>query len=544
MVTKSHKRMTIFLADGSSVLSGLKMLASSLFVFCFCFLVGLRLATATEECQVLIITDQAKYITEDEFLSFTLDPFLLHDVTPRWGTLDFNSSRVQTLARGLSPAIIRYGGTDADWQIFNLENRTTANGSLLFVPKRKLFPEKMRKIQDSEPKVVLYPQDVDNLRNLAVQAGGKLLFDLNIQLRYGSQWDPLNAMELFHYIKDKGYTDDFDFQLGNEPKYPELSIDGKRIAEDFNILCKVLDSMDFTASRVVGPDLDPSASASKTWPDIIRDFVPRVDKCLTAVTIHHYYFHGPGAVVSEYLDLHHFESLAPLLLAIRGAVTAAGGASIDIWLDETSDALGKGTPNISDRFASGFLWLDKLGVAASQGIKIVARQIFYGGNYPLLSPALEPNPDYWLSFVFKRLVGRGVLDTELFTSMTALGYARAYAHCTSPRAKYPDGSVTLYAINILQNSSITLFLDQSLGAKTVDLYLLSPDGSEGLLSPYVAVNGKRLALIDDHTLPTLSPVSQPAEKGIVLPPLTFGFFVLPDVNAPACTDVVTSEANK
>ena len=503
------------------------MQASSLFIPSFCFLVGSILATATEKCQVFIITDSVKYTTEDEFLSFTLDPFLLHDVTPRWGTLDFSNPRVQTLAAGLSPAILRYGGTDADWQIFSQDNNGPTDDTLRFVPRVKPGAD--------EPKVVLYPKDVDNLYNLAMQAGGKLLFDLNIQLRYGSQWNPLNAIELMQYMKKKGYADNIDFELGNEPEYPELKIDGTRIAEDTNILISVLDSMqEFNTSRVVGPDIGVSGTSGASF-DIIRDFVTTVDKRLKAVTVHHYYFAGPGANISEYLDLRHFDALAPVLQAVRDTVTAAGGSSLDVWVGETSDAYNKGTPNVSDRFVSSFLWLDKLGIAGSLGYKLVARQIFYGGNYPLLSPALEPNPDYWLSFVFKRLVGRGVLDTELFTSVTALGYARAYAHCTSPRAKYPDGSVTLYAINILQNSSITLFLDQSLGAKTVDLYLLSPDGSEGLLSPYLAVNGKRLALIDDHTLPTLSPVSQPAEKGIVLPPLTFGFFVLPDVNAPVCS---------
>ncbi len=99
---------------------------------------------------------------------------------------------------------------------------------------------------------------------------------------------------------------------------------------------------------------------------------------------------------------------------------------------------------------------------------------------------------------------------------------------------FVGGSVTIYVINLLQTSSISFVLDQSLGDQAADVYLLSPDGTEGLLSPYVALNGKRLALVDDHTLPTLTPVSQAASKGIVLPPLTFGFIVLPNISATAC----------
>ena len=39
--------------------------------------------------------------------------------------------------------------------------------------------------------------------------------DLDCQLRYGTQWDPTNAAELFAYIKQKGYQDVFNVELGN-----------------------------------------------------------------------------------------------------------------------------------------------------------------------------------------------------------------------------------------------------------------------------------------------------------------------------------------
>ncbi len=37
-------------------------------------------------------------------------------------------------------------------------------------------------------------------------------------------------------------------------------------------------------------------------------------------------------------------------------------------------------------------WLDKLGVAAREGVKVVMRQTFYGGNYALLANDMKPNP--------------------------------------------------------------------------------------------------------------------------------------------------------
>ena len=50
----------------------------------------------------------------------------------------------------------------------------------------------------------------------------------------------------------------------------------------------------------------------------------------------------------------------------------------------------------------------------------------------------------------------------------------------------------------------------------------------------VALNGKTLEMIDDHTLPQLVPIQQSASQGIKLSALTFGFFVFPHANATAC----------
>ena len=50
----------------------------------------------------------------------------------------------------------------------------------------------------------------------------------------------------------------------------------------------------------------------------------------------------------------------------------------------------------------------------------------------------------------------------------------------------------------------------------------------------VSLNGKVLKLVDDRTLPDLAPKSVPGDEPLNLPPLTFGFYVIPKASASAC----------
>lgn len=49
----------------------------------------------------------------------------------------------------------------------------------------------------------------------------------------------------------------------------------------------------------------------------------------------------------------------------------------------------------------------------------------------------------------------------------------------------------------------------------------------------VRLNGKVLKLVDDRTLPDLMPKIVPGYD-LILPPLTFGFYVIPEASASAC----------
>ena len=58
-------------------------------------------------------------------------------------------------------------------------------------------------------------KNIDNFVELARNSNMKILFDLNILLRHGKQYNPVNANNLIMYVKKMNYQHVFNFELGN-----------------------------------------------------------------------------------------------------------------------------------------------------------------------------------------------------------------------------------------------------------------------------------------------------------------------------------------
>ncbi|NWR80959.1 HPSE Heparanase, partial [Centropus unirufus] len=120
--------------------------------------------------------------------------------------------------------------------------------------------------------------------------------------------------------------------------------------------------------------------------------------------------------------------------------------------------------------------------------------------------------DYWLSLLYKKLVGPKVLRVSVAGADERK--LRVYLHCTNPRhPKYREGDVTLFALN-LYNITQRLQLPGYLSRKSVDQYLLLPHGKENILSRSIELNGRVLRMVDDQTLPEL--IEKPLGPGGVL----------------------------
>jgi len=474
---------------------------------------------------VHIDLDEVPYRIDDKFVSICMDDQLLGD-QPKWSTFNFSSPRIHTLLRGLSPAYLRFGGSPADYSVFTEESSA--------------FIKSITGILQT-----LTKKDISSLVLLTHDTGLRLLFEFNLQLRQGTLWNPTNAISMIEYLRQQGLARYVDFELGNEPDYYGSStrhfthLTADQISHAYKTLRTILKHYPETFSaKLVGPDIVGNNNVAL---NMFSSFLNSSGDYIDAATFHHYYFHGPDAKVGNYIDVKYFNELERYINLYSPLVRPKG---LPMWIGETSDSWGSGTPNVSDRYASGFLWLDKLGLSASMGVEVVMRQTFYGYDYSLINKDLQPNPDYWLSWVHKQLVGNNVLKAYVksdtfgwqsnHSNTDDTGLIRIYAHCTKLSKRYGPGSITLLAININTNSTANLqFTPELTLDDKVDRYILTPGDSDGLLSRYVNLNGARLSLVSDSELPDLIPDSSNSTT-VELPPLTFGFFVFPTAYLPAC----------
>ncbi|XP_055955935.1 heparanase-like [Patella vulgata] len=361
---------------------------------------------------------QAVRNVSSKFVGVTLDSGL---IVQRWKTFNLTSQKVLTLAKGISPSYLRIGGTACDRLVFNRTN------------DHAYHP--------------LTVADWDNLNHFVMNAGWDLIFDFNLFLRKNGNWDPSNAIELLEYTVKQGYKP-AGYELGNEPnRFPSANaISEKQLAKDFAALKNIVSSSGVPPFLTIGPD-----TAGMT-PDYVENFLEAGGgDVVDVVTVHQYYTNGQKATLKDFTDRKLLDKFIPEVDSFVKTCNEKA-PNKQCWLGETSSCYHGGAQNISDRYVAGFLWLDKLGLSALHGLQTVLRQEFYSGNYGLIDINLNPNPDYWLTLIYKRLVGSPVFDVTQTTDPNV----RVYAHCTNVSSSigYKPGSITVY---LYKPGSITVY---------------------------------------------------------------------------------------
>ncbi|CAL9682473.1 unnamed protein product [Knipowitschia caucasica] len=487
---------------------------------------------------------------DPRFLSLTVDASLASE--EKFLFL-LGSSKVRALASALTPAFLRFGGTRQDFMVFSPQGvRGSALPPAAGVCGTGLpswFEDKLKKewikqqillkredLQKKYRRVKFTETTIDQLYSFTNCSGMELIFGLNALLRTpDNRWNSSNAQALMHYCASRQY--EMSWELGNEPNSYEkkagIRVDGFQLGEDFVHLRKIMaDSKFYNNSRLYGPDVGQPRDHRI---DILDGFLQSGSEAIDACTWHHYYVNGRDTSLEDFLDP---EVLDTLTLKTNEVFQKVKGVSPlkKVWLGETSSAYGGGALGLSNTFVAGFMWLDKLGLGAKLGLNVVMRQVLIGsGSYHLIDDNLDPLPDYWLSVLYKRLVGQQVLFVKAFGSYTLLHKrVRLYLHCTS-KNRSTNGAVTLMAMN-LNHKAARVSVPAHMASSTVVAFVLESDqrGEEGLCSRSVMLNGEVLRMVDDTTLPALTGASLSPSEHVHLPAYSLSFFVFSDVKAPAC----------
>ena len=507
--------------------------------------------------KVSIDTQQYVYQIDERFLSLALGSSLIRR---HWENFNFSSVKLQELAKGLAPAYLRMGGTDEDFLLFKPDKaflaaryyhtdaishdqrrddishqQHTGTYTTSRDQRRNNCTTSHRHRANHYTNFTMTTKDVHDFFTFAKQSDLNIIFGLNVLLRDSDThcWNSTNAEELMKYIISHGFS--CGWELGNEPIDLQALINktttGEELASDFKILRKLLNDHPEYGHMIVGPDI------SSPWRPPVRDkflkeFLTNINDNIDGLTYHQYYMDNQQPV-SKFYNPDTLDDLITEMQQVQSIMKESGASSIKLWLGETSSAYDGGVPGVSDSYVAGFMWLDKLGIAARLRHDVVIRQTFYGGSYSLTNTkTLDPFPDYWSSFLHKNLVGSRVLEVHGGISLGRT--VRVYAHCTSKRSGYDTGSLVLIALNT-QHSDVKLVLINGLEKLPVHQYLLTPGQNNNLTSQTVRLNGKLLQLVNDTFLPNVVPKTIPPDD-IMLPPVSYGFFVIPDAKADGCKE--------
>ncbi|KAM9450930.1 heparanase [Clarias gariepinus] len=497
---------------------------------------------------------------DERFLSVTIDASLVAE--EKFMYL-LGSPKLRTLAKALTPAFLRFGGTKQDFMTFTPQSEYYMTKSYSGDPLPYAGPScskfELPQLLEEELKrdwamqvLLLRKEDasgkymevtfseyaMDLLYSFANCSGLELIFGLNALLRTPENaWDSQNAELLLNYCEKRQYR--LSWELGNEPnsyeKKAAIRVNGSQLGEDFLHLREILrKSKMYSSSGLYGPDIGQPRGHRK---DLLSGFLESGAEAIDACTWHHYYVNGRDTSLEDFLDPKVLDMLAVKTDEVLKIVQALS-PGMKVWLGETSSAYGGGADGLSDTFVAGFMWLDKLGLAAKLGLDVVMRQVLIGsGTYHLVDNNLDPLPDYWLSLLYKRLVGPEVLKIQVLSnSGKQKQLLRVYLHCTNKESSsYRKGAVTLFALN-LSKKQVVIKLPALISNSTVEVFLLQSAEPEevGLHSRSVKLNGDVLKMVDERTLPSLQGAELPPGEHLKLPALSFAFFVLKHAAAPVC----------
>uniref|UniRef100_A0A914DE72 Uncharacterized protein n=1 Tax=Acrobeloides nanus TaxID=290746 RepID=A0A914DE72_9BILA len=127
---------------------------------------------------------------------------------------------------------------------------------------------------------------------------------------------------------------------------------------------------------------------------------------IDAMTFHQYYMDCTTSRLEQFLDPRMMDKM-------ERDIKVEQQFNLSLWLGETGSCWADLNNTLSVTFASGFLWLDVLGLGAKLVDVVIRQELRSAVNGLLDISTYQPKPDYWVSFLHKKLVGQKVLNVTI-----------------------------------------------------------------------------------------------------------------------------------
>lgn len=512
--------------------------------------IALLVSMAHAYVRVAVHTDRALFTTAKEYVSFNIDAC-------QWRGLDLTDDTLVALAAAFSPAHLRVGGTQQDYDVYAVgtyENFSCEHDILPPMTVQPL-PDLCLYLLCFSTSVRASPQDYrcktvsgdqfSGLLRFATAANLTLVFGLNDMFgrptksksagnagheegmcneTHGCPPRNQSNLEAFLQWTKENHPEApiYAWELGNELNTVLNDREGARTqAGDFVALAALRDQL-WPHVRLIGPDTHSSAEFSDKGLSWFEGYVEASKGHVDAYTFHMYSM-GNGKKLDPSKLAASFLNATALDKSGRGGQVLADilhrqhtpGA---LWAGETASANNGGQSGITDTFIDGFWYIDQLGSLPTVNVSVFQRQVFAGSGYPLVSiskgpaPSYMVLPDYWVGLLFKQLMGDRVLQVHSPTESV-----RAYAHCGR------DGGVAIAWLNIGSSAAEVEF---GLGGKgriwTLTAGQMIPSGVNPLQSKETLLNGELLQL-KGKRVPELKGKLLQGDSPIMLPATSYGY---------------------
>lgn len=431
---------------------------------------------------VTLANPKPLYKTDPRYLSFSIDISVLAGGfwwegssqshkglgTQRIPPFNLQQKKMEQLVRALGPAYLRVGGSEADKIHY-------------FRPPKNL------------PYALTLTHFIwDNLQDFCQRNDLLLMFTMKYGLfnrKYHGDWKSHEIENLLHYNQEQGHRIAV-YELGNELNaywaFHGISSQptSKRLAKDYDAFIRVIRKYDSKA-QIAGPGSafwPRIGEAIKPLSNITPGFLRNMEEKLDIIDWHYYPFQSSRSPVRTRAAnlkntlspeaLRDYEKYLKQLIKWRDMHQPHAL----IWTGETGSAQCGGEAKLSDRFASSFWWADQLGRGARLGQKVMVRQSLVGGDYGLIQrQTLRPNPDYWVCWLWGKLMG-----TDVYEVQSNDPYVQTYCHSAKK-----EGKCTLLMINMSSSPKVVHCHGFGLKKKRFELT------ADSLTSRKIRINGVR-----------------------------------------------------